>query len=144
LKRSRSLLPLIAVLIIVSSSARAHAATDEELRGSLGAAFASVLKAEKAGGDVGPLVSRLNEAASLIDSGSDESLARAQSIITEVSGLVPGVAAQGSQSTMLQMVEAWIALVVLGTSAVLVWLYGGRVFWRVWLRAKGGWRAEPV
>ena len=45
---------------------------------------------------------------------------------------------------MLQMVEAWITLVVLGTSAVLVWLYGGRVFWRVWLRAKGGWRAEPV
>jgi hypothetical protein len=129
------------VLIVVFSSTRVYAATDEELRGSLGTVFASVLKAEKTGGDVGLLVSRLNEAALLIDSGTDESLSRAQGIITEVNGLVPSVAAQGSQSTMLQLVEAWITLVVLGTSAVLVWLYGGRVFWRVWLRAKGGWRA---
>ncbi|MCX6654535.1 MAG: hypothetical protein NTY03_05360 [Candidatus Bathyarchaeota archaeon] len=142
MKWTSHLPPLIMVLIVVFSSTRVYAATDEELRGSLGAVFASVLKAEKAGGDVGSLVSRLNEAALLIDSGTDESLSRAQGIITEVSGLVPSVAAQGSQSTMLQMVMAWITLVVLGTSAVLVWLYGGRVFWRVWLRAKGGWRAE--
>jgi hypothetical protein len=129
------------VLIVVFSSTRVYAATDEELRGSLGAVFANVLKAEKAGGDVGSLVSRLNEAALLIDSGTGESLSRAQGIITEVSGLVPSVASQGSQSTMLQIVMAWITLVVLGTSAVLIWLYGGRVFWRVWLRAKGDWKA---
>ena len=143
-KRVSNLLLLIAVLLVIFSSVRVYAASQEELRGSLGAVFANVLRAEKAGGDVGSLVSRLNEAASLIDSGSDESLSRAQGIITEVSGLVPSVAAQGSQSTMLQVVEAWITLVVLGTSAVLVWLYGGRVFWRVWLRGKGGWRAESA
>ena len=144
MKWTSYLLPLIVVLSVVSSSARVNAATQEELRGSLGAVFANVLKTERTGGDVDPLVSRLNEAASLIDSGSDESLSKAQGIITEVDGLTQSVEAQGSQSNMLQYVEVGLTLVVLGASAVLVWLYGGRVFWRVWLRAKGGWRAESV
>ena len=141
MKWASILLPLFVVLLVIYSSARVSAATQEELRGSLGAVFANVLKAEKAGGDVGPLVSRLGEAAALINSGSDESLSKALNIITEVNGLTQSVTAQGSRSTMLQYVEAGLTLVVLGASALLVWLYGGRAFWRVWLRAKGGWRA---
>ena len=144
MKWASYLLPLIVVLSVVLSSAGVNAVIQEELRGSLGDVFANVLKAEKAGGDVGPLVSRLNEAASLIDSGAGESLSKAQGIIIEVDGLTQSVAAQGSQSTMLQIVEVGFTLVILGASTILVWLYGGWVFWRVWLRAMGGWRAESV
>jgi hypothetical protein len=131
-------------LLVSASVVVAGAQTQSDLRSALSAAYSTVEKAEASGGDVGPLVSTLDQAAQLIDSGSSGDLIKAQGLIADVSSAAPSFASQGTQSTTMLYLETGVSLAILGALAVLVWRFGSRVFWAAWLRGKRGWRVESA
>jgi hypothetical protein len=135
---------VLLLLLVASSVIVVRAQTQSDLRSALSAAYSEVSRAEAYGGDVGPLVSKLDEAAQLIDSGSASDLVKAQGLIADVSSAASGVGSQGAQSTTTLYFETGVSLVVLAALAVLVWRFGPRVFWGVWLRGKRGWRVESA
>ena len=135
---------VILMMLASSSVFVAGALTQGDLRPSLGVAYTAVSRAEASGGDVGGLVSKLDEAARLIDSGSDNDLNRAQGLIVEVSLAASEVGSQGAQSKSMQYIETGVALAVLSVLAVMVWKFGSRVFWVAWLRGKRGWRIKAA
>ena len=110
------------------------------MRASLSQAFSLVAKAERSGGDVSGLVARLNEAAGLVNSGDSAGLAKASGIIGEVRASVAGVEAAGVSAVTYQYIVVGLTLVVLAALGLLVILYGSRLYWMLWLRARGGLR----
>jgi hypothetical protein len=133
---------LLGVILCVASAPRVLAADRVSLRHEAASAFALVAEAENSGGNATFLTLKLDEAVRIIDSGSDAQLPIAEALISEVKTEAPAVGSAGSQAVQTQIIVTGVVLVVLGTSAVLVWLYGSRVFWGLWLRSRGGWRVE--
>jgi hypothetical protein len=125
-------LKLSAVLLLLVASTSvvvAGAPTPGELRSSLGAAYAAVSRAEASGGEVDGLVSKLDEAARLIDSGSEANLGKAQGLIVDVASAASVVGSQGVRSKSIMYIETGVALTTLAALAFLVWRFGSRVFW---------------
>lgn len=112
---------------------------EEELRGMLTVAFEAVAEAEGKGGDVSHLVDELSRALRLIEAGGAVDLDTAQSVIEGVLSAAPGVEQQGVASTRLQQVKAVAIISLLAVSGIVVWRYGPRVFWTLWLRSKRDW-----
>jgi hypothetical protein len=140
-------LKLSAVLLLLVASTSvvvAGAPTPGELRSSLGAAYAAVSRAEASGGEVDGLVSKLDEAARLIDSGSEANLGKAQGLIVDVASAASVVGSQGVRSKSIMYKETGVALTTLAALAFLVWRFGSRVFWAAWLRGKRGWRIRSA
>ncbi|MDP2900226.1 MAG: hypothetical protein Q8O47_04590, partial [Candidatus Bathyarchaeota archaeon] len=71
-------------------------------------------------------------------------LVEADALIRGVEAAASSVESGGAQSRTMRYVETGFVLVVLAAAAALVWLYGSRVFWRLWIRTKRGWRVEQA
>jgi len=127
---------LLLLLIVVP---RVGAASSSDVRASFASAFAEVKRAEQSGGDVSALLPKLNVALQLIDSGNSSDLVKAQTLIDEVSQGAQVAQVSGVQSTNTQYMVTGVSLVVLGASATLIYVYGGRAFWGVWVRVKRSW-----
>jgi len=130
-------LPLLMLLLLVVP--QVEAVSRSETRATFELAFAEVKLVEQYGGDVSALLPKLNLALQLINSGSDNDLVKAQLIIEDVSLEAHSAQASGVSSTNTQYIIVGVSLVILGASAVLVYIYGGRLFWGVWVRMKRGW-----
>jgi hypothetical protein len=120
-------------------------------RDMIAEAFSAVVEAEKAGGDVTPLVASLNEALSLVEQGersADQAEAavlyeRATQIADQVLASAPmvkeaGLVAQRSSTTFLV-----VSMVALGVTGLVAYLFVPPLFWMLWLRGHRGWRVEP-
>ena len=118
---------------------RVGATSSSDVRAEFELAFAEVKLAEQHGGDVSALVPKLNLALQLINSGSDNDLRKAQLIIEDVSLEAHSAQVSGVSSTNTQYIIVGVSLIILGASAVLVYVYGGRLFWGVWVRMKRDW-----
>ena len=134
----------LGLLLSTYITAPVFAESSDELRLELGAAFIKVAEAEGAGGDVSDLVQVLNSAASLIDKGDDASLKVAEDMIQYVSVSALEKKEEGVQATQYQYIVLAVTLVALIASAAIVWFYGSRVFWALWIRIKRGWRVEAA
>lgn len=121
-----------------------YAKSNNELRIELGAAFVKVAEAELMGGNVSTLVQDLNLAAILIGIGDETSLKLAEDVIQSVSVLAVEKKSEGIQAINQQHMVMGAVLVVLIVSAAIVWFYGSRVYWSLWIRTKKGWRVEAV
>jgi hypothetical protein len=130
------------VFFLFFSTCTVSAASVEELRGSVASAFFDVARAEKAGGDVSGLVAKLNSALELISAGGTQDLVRAESLVSEVKQAVVKVEGYGVQSTNMMYLTTGVTLVVLGALAVVIWVYGSRVFWGLWVRSRKDWVVE--
>jgi len=133
-----------AMLTFAILSSTVYAAPVDDLRIQLSQVFSLVVKAERSGGDVSGLVAKLDQAASLLNAGDAESLARASSLINEVNGNVGNVADLGAKATTLQYLWAGWTIALLGIWGLLIHVYGSRIFWTLWLRLKRDWRVEAV
>ncbi len=118
---------------------RVEAASNSDVRASFESAFAEVKRAEQSGGDVSTLLPKLNLALQLINSGSDNDLVKAQIIIEDVSLEAHSTQISGAQSTENQYIVTGVSLAILGASATLIYIYGDRLFWGIWVRAKKDW-----
>jgi len=134
----------LGLLLSTYNTAPVYAKSNDELRLELGAAFTKVAEAEWAGGDVSDLVQVLNLAASLIDKGDDASLKSAGDMIQYVSVFALEKKEEGVQATNYQHIVLGATLGALVASAAIIWFYGSRVFWALWIRTKRGWRVEAA
>jgi len=128
LNPKRLLALLLFALLIIANSVRANAFSQDELKTYLGGVYGYVSDAEASGGNIRPLAGALNQAAALINSGSNDNLTEAQHIILEVLGLTTSVSLQGKQSTLIQYFQLGAEFIVLVISAILIWRYGLGLF----------------
>jgi len=101
-------------------------------------AFTAISGAEEAGGDVGGLLGRLNEAIMLMESGSDVNMTLARGVLDAVIVDAEAVRAAGVQQGTSDAVVAVVKVVFLVGLAAGVWLRGDEYFWRLWRRMKRG------
>jgi len=150
----KAIFVIVTVFILFSfSSLRFVKVTRGEpaARDTIADAFSAVLEAEKAGGNVTPLVSSLNEALRLVEQGENSTdraeaavlYEQATQIAEQVLASAPkvkevGLAAQRNSTTFLV-----VSMVALGVTALVSYLFVPRLFWTLWLRSHRGWRVEP-
>jgi len=115
-------------------------------------AFEALVTAYDAGGDVGPLADKLNEALALLseadrleNSDPDEAgrlRVRAVELLNEVIEEAPRVAEEGRRRTFFSRVLLGCSLAGLGAAGVLAYRLGPGIFWRIWARSRRGYRAR--
>jgi len=124
------------------------------VRAQIGQAYSSVLNAEQNGGNVSSLVAKLNAAISLVQqadsiNGTNPSkahtlYAQASSLASQVVQASPSVAAAGRAfvgGTQLALVVETVGLAGL---ALVIYRFGSRLFWTLWLRAHKTWRVKKA
>ena len=104
-------------------------------------AFNAISEASGLGGDVSELVAILNTVILEVDSGEYNS--------AEVSAKVTGIIVEAEDLTDSAVSENNLGLVITGANIVvvivlgyLVWRYFPTLYWRTWLRVRGGWVVE--
>ena len=133
---------LFTVLLFIGLSSIPHAHPqigEADLRERMYDAFQAVVVAENAGGDVSELVQELNAIITLLETGGAVDPAVFESIIVELISQASQVQRSGVSETRQSLIISGSVVLVLLASAGLVWFYGSRVFWSVWLRIKRGW-----
>jgi hypothetical protein len=157
---SKSLLFLLLALIALSLCSRtdsASAATQAQVSSAnseVQSAFASAYGAEKAGGNVSSLDTRMNTAIQLIQKAETENatnpsqaaadLENATALARGVIAAAPSVSQTGSaarQTTEITSVVAASAIVVV---AALTYIFGGRIYRMAWLRLHRDYVVRPA
>jgi hypothetical protein len=143
--RERALLKLFLVVLILTVAASSQVVSlglsrEEESRQRLLTAFEAVSEAEEAGGDVSALIGDLRNALELINGGGEEELDLAESLIESVLAEAPAVSEAGAASARISLLYVGTVVGLVAVGAILVWRFGPRVFWSLWLRSKRGWR----
>ena len=146
-----ALLSFVVVALLVQASPAALAAGSSSFNGTssaLKSAFVAVQAAGSDGGNITSLVSQLNSALALVQKASLENstnpsqasadLQSALDIAQGVQALAAGVAQQGTSSRQLQFEISIVSAVVIVGIAVAIYIYGDRIFRRLWLRVYGG------
>jgi len=121
--------------------AASNGASADEAEDKLIEAFKAIAEAERMGGNVSSLVAELNEAIRLLEEGEtyknesliDEAFLRAESIISRTSE----VGREGAVEVQARVFQGVIVIVVFVALALVVWRYGPRLFWRLWVRGNG-------
>lgn len=150
-------LPLAAIAILALASAPSvHAAPAADVGGALGTtratqdsvlseireAFLQLSEAESKGANVTLAAMDLNRALALAGSGDGSSLAEAAAIVDAVKSSIPSLAAEGEAARSWGTASIALTLVALGAAGALVYLYTPRLIWRIWVRAKKGWKVS--
>ena len=146
-----ALLSIVAISLLVMVSPAASAAGNASFNGASSAvqsAFVAVQTAGKDGGNITSLVAQLNGALALIQKASVENstnpaqasadLQSALSIAQGAQSSAPGVAQQGISSRQFQFEISIVSAVVIIGIAVALYIYGDRLYRRLWLRIYGG------
>lgn len=144
MKRALQLVLLITVLIfLVDKPPVLYCQVwEDELGTRMVVAFVAVAEAESKGGDVSGLVDDLQKALSLLEKGGAEDLEEAEALIEAVLVQVSEVERKGVALTLYKRLWAAAMVSFIAVSAFLVWRFGPRVFWSIWLRSKRDWRVQ--
>ena len=152
---------LIALLVVgavlLTGPLSANAAPPSSFSGAYSAvqaAFLSVNAAQQRGGNVTGLVLKLNGALALIQSAGAENssnpsqaAADLQAAVTEaqqVEGAAPAVGQQGANARQLQFEVSVASAAAIVVVAAAIYLYGDRIYRRLWLRAYGSHMVKRV
>jgi len=140
-------LALIAMIWLISlSSGFARAATNEEFNtatNAVGLAFVAVHNAGQNGGNVSELVTELNTALNLLQKAQAENatnptqaatdLQNATSMAEGVSAASASVAQAGNAARRVTMATSIGGASAIVIAAVLIYIFGDRIFRRLWL-----------
>nr|MDO8043346.1 DUF1616 domain-containing protein [Candidatus Baldrarchaeota archaeon] len=124
--------------------------TVDDARRKVYDAYAAVVDAEASGGNVTDLVNRLNEAIELIrlaenTSDSEEAsvfVEQAVSIADDVLSEIGEVKEEGLALRRFHLFLSVFSISLLVVSGVLIYFYGPKVFWGLWVRIKGNWKVK--
>jgi len=133
---------IIICTILAANVPGAKATNIADLRSKSIDAYRAIEKAESAGGNVTKLSTMLDKAVKLVESGGDANLTEASTILDSVIQGSQVAQIEGSTRITNRYIYTAITVVTLGIVAVLVWVYGSKIFWGAWLRSKGEWRVE--
>ena len=122
----------------------------DEAREKVYEAYGAVVDAERSGGNVSDLVDRLNEAIELIElaentSDPEEASAYAEQavgIAGEVLSEVGEVKEKGLALRRFRLFLGVFSGFLCVVFCVLIYFYGPRVFWGLWVKIKGGWKVR--
>ena len=147
------------LLLILSSPlvSRTQAASQSDFGGAqsvVQSAFSAVQNADRLGGNVTALVAQLNGALSLIQKASAENatnpaqaakdLANATSVAQKVASAAGPVGQQGSAARQLQFYLSVGSAAVIVAVASLIYIFGDRIYRRLWLRAYGSYEVRKI
>ena len=124
--------------------------TVDDARKKIFEAYAAVVDAEASRGNVTDLVNRLNEAIELIrlaenTSDSEEASVLIEQAISIADGVLSEVGEVKEEGLALRRFHLFLSVFsisLLIVSGVLVYFYGPKVFWSLWVRIKGNWRVK--
>jgi len=148
--RAALLIVLFAVMLVVGSQG-VSAASPATFNGAASAvqnAFVAVQAAGRDGGNISSLVVKLNDALALVQKASAENatapsqalvdLQSATSLAQGVQSSAATVAQQGTSARQLQLELSVTAAAVIVGIAVAFYVYGDRIYRRLWLRMYRG------
>ncbi|MEM3437496.1 MAG: hypothetical protein QXP55_03030 [Nitrososphaerales archaeon] len=148
-----SLLIVLTLALIIQPYSLINAqASSNDAHEKIIEAFVSVQEADNAGGDVSYLVNKLNEALDLIsqaDSIASSNPIQAQELYQQAEDIAnqvileaslvkeEGILARQNSNIMLG-----IELAILATLSFILYKFGPKLLWRLWLRAHKDWRVR--
>jgi hypothetical protein len=147
---NRNLVILIALAIIIQPYlpiAQSNDAHEKVME-----AFTLVQEADLAGGDVSHLVSKLNEALDLISQAdsiassnpnqAQELYHQAEDIANQVILEAPLVKEEGIIAKQNSNIMLAVELTILAILGFIVYRFGPRLLWKLWLRAHKDWKVK--
>jgi len=142
-----STLFLISVSVIAASNRTlGELPLKERVWLELAEAFVAVADAERLGGDVSELVDELNHASILLEENemkNDEGLLQEALLkVEDVLARAPAIGRDGVAAMQTRTVQSWLVVGVVVALGVIVWRYGPRIFWRLWVRSKRRWKVK--
>ena len=145
---------LLVVAIALSSTLLTHPLRQGRVDDSVHEAFRAIVDAYNAGGNVTSLVSKLNDALDLISradevASEDPELAhslisQANSTLTQILEEAPEVAEEGRRRVFIGRVVLTSSAVAAAVVGVSAYIYGPRLFWRLWVRLRRRHRVRAV
>ncbi|MEM2240343.1 MAG: DUF1616 domain-containing protein [Candidatus Bathyarchaeia archaeon] len=118
--------------------------SSEDVRIRIAEAYEAILKAYESGGNVTGLVDRLNYALRLVaeaeDAGDAALLGRAEALVDSVLEDAQRVGEEGLRARNSMYILYGFALGIFAAFAVFTYLYGPRLFWRLWVRLRSDYR----
>lgn len=117
-------------------------ASYEALVKELEEVFFALQSAESMGANVTSAAHDLNHALALMESGSEQDLMEAASIIQQVNSSIPGLTAEGETARRMSTAGLATTLAVLAVAAALVYLFMPRLVWRIWARGRRDWKVS--
>ena len=138
--------PLIILMLLYPFMICVVNGYDVDVHERLREAFEATYRAESVGGNVDDLVESLNRAINLIEEGeriNDEKLKNeALKLIEEVLAEAPKVGEEGRVAAQNLKTQTVITISILTVSAVVVWLFMPRLFWRLWINSRRRWKVK--
>jgi len=140
------IIPILLTIILITSIPSIYSQSVDDARSYLEYVFLRLREAEGLGANVRDEALMLNEALNLIrlaeSNSSAESLSKALSIINMVNNSIPKLVEEGLfRARMNQIILATtISLTII--ASILIYFYGPRVLWSLWIRARGNWRVR--
>ncbi|MEM2193577.1 MAG: hypothetical protein QW803_03855 [Candidatus Methanomethylicia archaeon] len=140
------IIPILLTIILITSIPSIYSQSVDDARSYLEYVFLRLREAEGLGANVRDEALMLNEALNLIrlaeSNSSTESLSKALSIINMVNNSIPKLVEEGLfRARMNQIILATtISLTII--ASILIYFYGPRVLWSLWIRARGNWRVR--
>jgi len=140
------IIPILLTIILITSIPSIYSQSVDDARSYLEYVFLRLREAEGLGANVRDEALMLNEALNLIrlaeSNSSTESLSKALSIINRVNNSIPKLVEEGLfRARMNQIILATtISLTII--ASILIYFYGPRVLWSLWIRARGNWRVR--
>ncbi len=142
----------IAALLLILLASLNICYAEYDLKDKIRRVYLELACAEKEGADVGEAVAKLDEALQLViqaenvDDPAEKSklLSRAEVLVDEVESSIPELIEAGRAAAQLRFMINVASIMSLIVVAVLVYFYGPRGLWGLWLRCRGDWRVKRV
>lgn len=146
---------LLFVILCFGFYSSAVSSTDySNASNAINSAFVATYNAEKSGGNVTLLISQLNSALALVQRAQSENssnpaqasadLQNATRIANLVASEASAVGQQGQSSLTIRNSESVAGAVVIVVFAALAYIYGGRLYRRVWLLLYRNYVVKPT
>lgn len=147
----------LGIVLVLGSVSPVRAATQGEFAATsaaIGSSYAAVLDAANKGGNVSMLVSQLQLSANLVQKASAENpsspskatadLQNATAIAQQVSAKAPAIGQAGASARQVQLFVAVASAAAIVVAAGLIYLFGDRLYHRVWLRVHRNHLVEKI
>ena len=140
----------LAVLMTMALLAPITVNSQGDLRERIKEVYTKLVVAEQRGANVTYAAIRLDEALEMVDEANGLSdpaqrlilLSKAEGIVDEVDAFVPELSNKGESETVNSQILAVITSLALIVVGILVYFYGPRMLWGLWLRARADWKVR--
>ena len=136
---------------LLSSGLTLTLAEEKDLRSKVISVYAELAEAEANGADVTVAASKLNEALRLISQAEEAKdperillLSKASILIDEAEKMIPELIEAGRTAALYRNFLTGISVAFLAISAFILYFYGPKALWRLWLKSRREWRVRKT